>query len=355
MAKAKKNVAGIIATETSEGCGLIATWTLGGASDYARLSDAVRASGLDVALVPTPPTADAALTRAVKVAKTATVRIGKHREGGYLISDVVDGPDGLPFLQHRLIATVVGDELRFQGVGAFHADQADAQRIAAEYRATMTELSAQDFSAFLSDLARKHDAVAMKWTGGVYYVPPAKTESWRKWVAAIEASTRHWFGEVPAMKSERAIATILHQLEDETRAAAGDIQVELERTIAGLKGGVGPTALENRLGAVSEMRAKLDRYAQAFGKPAEAAVAAITKLKQNIFLTLQFAEGKADGRDMNAPRLLELDDRQAAPEAEDLENDPAVRRLRLVETDEPTRNERRPVEDDSPARPIDLE
>lgn len=339
----------LIIVNDSKGVGLVAGWNLSGATPRARLEAAFVAAGLDPTLIPSPPTPEAALGRATKSIQSKSVRVVKTPEGAYVVEDLRFDAAGLPVHTPRLVASIVGDNLYIASVrseGTYQTLRAlpplvsvdpdpDAIRIRAEYQAVREELSTEDCSLWFSRLVRAHDAVrVLRREGGIYYLPPTTCDKWRTVTAAIAVGSGHSFGEIPAMKTDAAIKTIMDGLEADVRAEAAKIQEELERAVADADGAPGVRRLESRQRAALELGDKIKRYEAIFSTPAQAACDMLVKLRQNVDFSLRYALAKADGRDADAPRLLDLDERSVGDRPAPIEdNAPAVARFKHLELD----------------------
>jgi len=151
-------------------------------------------------------------------------------------------------------------------------------------------------------------------------VPEAEVAAARALVGAVMAVSGYEFSDIPAMRSESAIRALLAALERETTDAAARLQEEVaakaaEMAAAEGKEGMARRAahLARRAAAVEAMTAKLARYEEMFGRPAEAAANRVAHLRANVQNALRYAVARAEGRDADAPRLLDLDDRAVRP------------------------------------------
>jgi hypothetical protein len=313
------------------GFGLIAGWSLHGSADLARLVAAWSERNLPEKLLPQPVTPEAALGVAIRSAGKAGVRLEKlpaSAGGGWAIVDV-GFASGLPEYAPRLVVRVDPsdkDRIVVSNPDGSPTHDPDAPRIAGAYQAARRELAHGDMSLFLRRCVDACDGVAvLRDSGGVYYVPPKHAALWREMIGAVAASTRHFVGEIPAMRSDAAVDTILAGLEAEARVAAEALQAELAAVTLDEDGAIGTRALERRFGLISEWRAKINRYSDLFERPAVAAINLVEKLKRNLAMTLEYAKGKLDGRDVGAPVLLDLEDRPIVPDWQDRAADAVAR------------------------------
>lgn len=304
-----KNLQNLIAVDSdSEEHGVLTGWGLHGPVKYAVLTEAFIAAGLDPKLVKDAPTPEAVLGRIIGGLSSKGIDRRKLPGGGWAIVDVTFGADNLPRYAEvpRIVATLNGKEL----VLAYQGKDADADRIRAEFTTGLTELDTVDCSGWFVSLMRKHDGVTvLRDNGGTYFIPPTHVASWRKFTAVIEGASHHSFGEIPAMMSDRAIQTVLRGLAADVKSEGEKLQAQLLKVLAGEKTAIKPATIADREKDVALLLTKISRYEALFGKPAEEASNICSKLKANILTTMRYAVGKASGRDMDAPRLLDLDDK----------------------------------------------
>lgn len=300
----------LIIVDSSEGAGIVVAWNLYGAASYASLRRAFEAAGLDAGRVPSPPSPEACLGRAAESLRRKGVKVSKNPQGAYVVEDQSFGADGLPSYGARLVLSVTdGGELVTRGVNGAEDGQGDALRARATYDAARGEIGSEDCSEWLSRSVRSHDAIpTLRHGGGVYFVPPPRAAAWRAFAAAVSAGSAHTFGELPAMSTAGAVAQIIRDLEADVRSAADKVQADLDAVVSGAERAGGVKALKNREGVIAAMREKIARYSAIFGAPAQAAVDCLSRLNTNLTMSLVYAEAKAEGRDADAPRLLDLSD-----------------------------------------------
>lgn len=319
-------------------CGLIAGWSLRGAMSHAKLSEAWIGAGLSDKYIPEQPSPEASLGRAIKAAHGSGVRLEKLPAGaGWAVVDVSFNSLNLPVYTPRLVARLSEDKNRLSVTSPDgQPDRSTAALlIESAYAEARGALNHSDISAFLCRLVDVCDGVSvLRDGGGVYYIPPAHVAEWRQMIGIIRSASRHFVGEIPAMRSDAAVSTILAGLEAEARAAAEKLQEELEAVIGGDKDAIGQRALAARMKVLEALKGKVRRYADLFQQPAEAALNFVEKVGRNLTATLEFAAAKADGCDTDVPVLLVFDENYTVSnpnEGDDLEA--AAKRFALLETD----------------------
>jgi hypothetical protein len=96
-------------------------------------------------------------------------------------------------------------------------------------------------------------------TGGFYFVPRDKAGLWRVFTGVVHAVSRHRVYEIPAMRSDEAVAAILAALESEAAAEAKALEDEL------CKGEVTARTCTSRLAKCRDLAAKVASYEQLLG------------------------------------------------------------------------------------------
>ncbi len=156
--------------------GTILMWTLSGATDLQDLTAAWLAEGLDRKDLPTPPTPAIALRRALNEQRDSHTLVrpltkkgptGKKVNNGFAVVDeTARGDDDLVHdIAFRAKLDPIG---RLLLTGGSYA-QRDAVRDAFDRHGD--ELATEDMSAWLVGMMPKFDAVSMRGTGGVYFIP----------------------------------------------------------------------------------------------------------------------------------------------------------------------------------------
>lgn len=244
---------GIVATEQVAGAGALTYWTLSGDLDPSALAEGWEDAGLEESRLPSPPSAAAALARAVREQQSRHRLVRKTRDGFAIVAEKVAGNDLDYGVELRVSLDVAG---RVVGEPASHIG---VKEVDAAYGRHLEICTAEDIGGWLCRLVREHDGVALRDTGGFYYVPPAKLEAWRQATRLLSAVSRHKVYLVPAMRSEDAVEAILAAVQAEAEAEAAAVEKELEGD------SLGERALSTREGRLQEVEAKVGRYEALLG------------------------------------------------------------------------------------------
>lgn len=192
--------------------------------------------------------------------------------------------------------------------------------IRAAYAHALQTMAPLDVSGWLTRQAMPAcDAVSLRDTGGVYFVP-------RDSVALLETiaglvGAEHSIFRIPAMHSADAADAVLAAIEDEARAAVADVESWLDTTTE-----PGERARKARETDMAAVRAKLTRYEDLFGRRMSTIGSRLGMIRNRLAGISVTLDAAAEGRDTSG-RVLELDDRQT-PETTD-EDDGRVRPLEL--------------------------
>jgi hypothetical protein len=254
------NAADLVVVEgTEQRAGAIVWWRLSGNISHAALLAAWEGGAADKhgrtlsnAWLPGEPSARAALRRAVQ-SVTGPRRLARPLPAGAGWALVEERPskDNEKVLEHEVVLTCAIDSACAMRGFAKRPDAVPlGGEIRAEYERARTALDAGDIGSWLSDLVRSRlHAVALRDSGGIYFVPRSYVERYAQVRDVLRTCSAHVLHEVPALRTEEAVAAILSALEDEAKAAVDDMVERIGRT--------GDEALGKR-GLASQV-ARLDR------------------------------------------------------------------------------------------------
>jgi len=271
-AKASNFIAILNETETA---GAIVYWRMSGSIDTARLQEEWLARGLDPALLPRKVAAPTALHRAM------CEQTNKHRivrplgqKAWALVEERVSESDTA-----TLDAAWSGEPLFRASVGAngelditpswYYA----ADKLRADYAVALRAMSQTDVSHWLTKLVDTVDAIGLRDTGGLYFVPRHTLDAWRLMTAAIRAASAHTIFAVPAMKSEETVAAVVDAVTSEAEAECE----ALDKALLAEK--LGPRALDSQLARTNAAEAKLERYEAILGQKLEGVRARLTQAR----------------------------------------------------------------------------
>lgn len=242
--------------------GAITYWRLAGGVDGDRLRAAWEERGLPPELLPTLPSPETALTRAVK-------RQEGRRNGSSLLARQL--PEARGWVLKHESPTETKEDLTYttearvwlDKLGRFQTDRPDsdiARAVEVEYPRTLREVSASDVSSWLVKLSAWVRAVSLREAGGVYFVPRGTLPTWRAAVLALRAASTHLVFEIPAMRGDECVAAVLDALTQECDAEVERLEKEITKGSALTKRGI--TTREAHLDA---LRAKVEGYCALLG------------------------------------------------------------------------------------------
>jgi hypothetical protein len=119
-------------------------------------------------------------------------------------------------------------------------------------------------------------AVALRDSGGIYFVPRDGVKAYRVVKAALAGCSSHVMHEIPALKSSEAIAAILD-------AISTEVQTEINTLDGALNlNEIGPRAAVNRREHLSALAAKVSSYEKLLGRPLGDALAKIAAMSDRL-------------------------------------------------------------------------
>lgn len=276
-------MATIIAVQDAQTAGTITYWTLDGEVSIAALAQSWSARGLNPDNLPDESSDERCLALAIR--SLATKRLLARPLGGdkgwALVEEKVEGDD----LDY---STGLKARIGEAGLETFPPWHPMATQLRDAYDHQKTVHDSGTISSWLAHLARKHDAVGLRDTGGVYFVPRSRTEAWRKCADALEDISRTKIYEIPAMRSDEAVQAILDSVIREAEAEAADIESHV--------GDYGPRGLGNCERRCEEMLSKIAGYEDLLGKSLSTITAQIETLKGQLMAAKLAAQAEADAK-----------------------------------------------------------
>ncbi len=274
-----------ITPESTITAGLVSYWRLSGPVTLSRLRDAFEQRGLHTDLLPKPPGDAVALGRAVyeQASKHRLVRpLAKRGTWAIVDETVTDG--SATFTTVMTVQHATGRPMTTSPFSSeFHPRFGEYavlwNRVIDAYHRHNNELAPEDISSWLIKLAHTQNSLALRDTGGIYFIPRTGVDFWRKVSAALESVSAHKVLKIPAMKNDEAVAAILESLSVEAQSTI----MAFERDI--LKTGdeaLGARALETRQKECVSLLAKVESYETLLGVSLVKITDAIGALQANI-------------------------------------------------------------------------
>lgn len=245
--------------------GAFVLWRLSGNVDVIAMNKAWLDSELDPHHCPGAPSEEVAHHRAVKEHARAGVLCSKIRDGGWALvgkQDVKDeaGAD----LKFSTNLRVWRAESFVHGLKFEPADDPRRGVIEAAYTLHQRTLSTIDISVWLVRQAERLDAVPLRDTGGVYFIPHKGLEEWTKIVHVLRAVSSHKIFNVPALEEDAdSIALIMDGVMQEAESMMADLGADLSKV--GTDSALGERAWVTRKDRLVAFEDKLKRYEALLG------------------------------------------------------------------------------------------
>lgn len=320
----------LVAIDDTIGCGAIMYWTLTGDVKHSDLKAALVGAGLGH-LCPKQVTEEQALKRALDEVKDKRVLIRNLKGKGRwaVVLETVDG-DALRYAE-LFRATVVGDTLNLTRrdfpTGDSEAAKVMQTSVRIAYEHAMTVLAQRDISGWLSkQVVPALDAVALRDSGGVYFVPKDKVALMDKIAGVL--GTEQTIYRIPAMNAATAADAVLAAIETESTTAITEIETWLADNTERQE-----RSIKAREGIMVEVKEKLTRYETLFGRRMTEMHNRLAKVRNTLAGVSVTLDAAAEGRETTG-RVLDLRD-DVAPDtgAEVPDTDAGVERFRQLEID----------------------
>ena len=270
----------VIAIPDAETAGAIVWWRLRGSADANLLENALVGAGVAHSDTPSRPTPHEALARAMRQHQQQRVlaRPLGRRKGWALVSEIPT-EDGR--LDYEMLCTAqIGD----LGDPIVTGTPELCTSVRQAYADHWQRLSSNDVSSWLTGhLMPASQAVRLRETGGIYFVPRQRLGRFQQVAGALCGATDHVIHQVPALKSDEAVEAILDAV---LREADGEISGMAEE----VDGGLGKRALKTRGGRCDDLRLKVEAYEQLLGRSMEALRSRLEGLRGSIVEAVFAAE-----------------------------------------------------------------
>lgn len=290
-----------VADATGDFVGSIVWWRLSGGLDLEQLYECWERAGLPKRWLPEEPSCEKAFRRACRAQKENR-RLVRPLEGGKgfaIVHEHAKGEDLSHNVQLRFTLDVVkrvratGPDGALMPIGANKT--VDAVRDA--YRYYQDNLIQQDVSSWFCTLMDKLGAVALRDTGGIYFVPEHSKKQWEKMVECIKGpkerpTSAHAMMDVPAIRTDQAIEAALDAIGHESQQACAKLEKVLDAHLAGESDDdtLGAKALGTRVKRAEGIEAKLSQYEELLGAKLPELHERLEALRANLVLAQMQAE-----------------------------------------------------------------
>jgi len=286
-----QDVKGVIAVDAHvPTAGAIVWWRLSGTVDYAALEAAWQAAGLDEKDLPSACTAATALRRAAHdlKEKRRLVRPLGRGNGFAIVREKVTNAQAE--LDYEVLCKVTLDGVERLKVEAVNGTDEVVERIEKEIRASydqhLSALESEDFSSWLVRLMPKLDAVGLRDSGGVYFVPHSSVERLGDVAKVLREVSGHIVNRVPAMRSDDAVDAILDAIAQEAEQEAARMEADIEAAKLGSRG------FENRIANCDAVESKVTRYEALLGRQLDALRERLVALRANLTVAMVKADSE---------------------------------------------------------------
>src|SRR5215471_1309617 len=282
----------IVAIDAGIQAGAITYWRLTDGTDCNAFIARLRDAGLD-RLLPRELSEERLLKRALTAVQDRRLLVRPLGQRGHwaLVAETPTADGGLA---HREIlrawvspqGALMLDDMTGEGTDTLRAT------IKREYEAARATFSRADLSGWLvTQVMRALGAVSLRDTGGVYFVPRDATATLDT-IAEVLGADQTIF-RIPAMHSADAADAVLAAIEAEATAAIGEIEQWLtDNTEPGEK------ARRARDGVLAEVRGKLTRYEDLFGRRLSTVGQRLGAVRNQLAGIRVVVDAVADGRQL---------------------------------------------------------
>jgi hypothetical protein len=231
---------------------------------------------LDTKELPKAPSAAAALKRALDEQKSRSVLVRPLKgERGYAL--VLEQHDEDNDLDYTVDLTVRLDELKLATFN--NPEHPLAATIVTRQLFHQTVYNDQDISSFVIDIARKHDAVSLRDTGGIYFIPHTHLDEFNKRAEVLEKNSGLTVFRIPAEDSSNTVKAVLAAIEEEAQKGIEELKAFMYPEEGDPPG---ERAIKTKMGKVKELTSKVSRYESLLGESLKSFTDKLTSLQSDM-------------------------------------------------------------------------
>lgn len=258
-------LSGLVVTDAQGSTGSVTFWTLSGSVEFDKLERAWVARGMDADDLPPRTSPKTALRRSMDAlvsGQSQMVKAGSEPGWlGYFVRGV--GANGKPTFEMQVEAAVNATnprgEPQVRTPTGDPVDEGIEDVIVLGYQRELRTIHHHDLSAWLVATLRKANAVSLRESGGLYFLPTGpKLAHWRLIGEVLAEATQCRQFEIPAMASKMAAEAVLDAITREVREYVDDIDTEMQKA--------GSRALVSRQASLSKYTDKLVAYEGVIGE-----------------------------------------------------------------------------------------
>jgi hypothetical protein len=236
--------------------GAIVFWRLMGGIDAFALEARWKDLGLSEKNLPKMPRLETALRRAVKDQGQQHLLVRTLSRGKWALVREREAFGTLEYDQECRMSLDASGEVISEP-----AESSWAAPVQLAFAQEKRSLSTNDISTWLVRRVEGLNAVSMRDTGGIYFLPQAAVATWHKIVDCVRGASNHKLFEIPALKSDEAVDAILDALTRE----AEQMSKRMEEKLTGVDD-LGERAFTTQARLAKEMFAKIVSYEDLLGR-----------------------------------------------------------------------------------------
>jgi hypothetical protein len=271
-----------------ETAGVVTWWKLSGGLNLDALTKAWSDYGLDPALLPEIPSGEVALRRAMNEQAEKRILVRPLTEGKLaLVQEDVDG-DNLS-TSTLLVASVSKlGTLKVENKAGLHQPTASrVDKLKADFEFFSENITQQDVSGWLCKVMKNLQAVSLRESGGIYFVPTFAMAQFTAVVSALHDASAHTVHQIPAIPTAEALDAITSAITEEAEKAVAAIEADLQG------GNLGKRALETRTNLANDVEQKLAAYENLLNSRNDGLHKKLEDLRYNVSLAVMRVEAEA--------------------------------------------------------------
>jgi hypothetical protein len=330
-----KNGTYVIVDETRT-AGCVTYWECSGLTHRVKLNNALKEVGFPEKLLPSLPTLTAAIGKAATKIASSTIKTTKQNGKTYLCvkrQNDVNRPQFVPVVSVSVVMVARQDGSMVETAVVENLDNEAGESLANLMRVyiitAQESMDGAELGTYLADWAVSLlGGTSLRTRGGFYYIVPEGRFLLTAISAAVKSANTggNVVYQIPCMPSEDAAKAILDAMSAEADEAAKAIADWLDEHSEDIQ----ERSRVLRDGILTELKAKVSRYEELFGKPLKDTMDHIARVRSKLNGTFVKTDAAVEGRQATeGVGLLELDDKHTDTNPEETNVLDGVRQLEM--------------------------
>lgn len=246
--------------------GAIVLWSTTSTTSLDKLTSGLDGIGLGK-FAPSQTSAQTALKFAMTDLYSGPRKLVRPDRSGF---SVVEETQGVLGLQHEVVLTA-----QFRGGKLEVYPPTEQDRVASAHAHQLDLVPVAAITACLTGIVRHLGGIALRQTGGIYWIPARSTDAWAQVMSVVQSAGANTLYAITTQVDAESVRAVCDAINSEMAAEVSQMQAELTE-------GLSARAGKNRAAQLSTMCDRLRDYEQSLGVTLDTLRGALVTLDQGL-------------------------------------------------------------------------